>query len=133
MAMTKAERLRVEALEQELALERAFRLGTPVPPDVPIPSGGEEKTGYTINLFAKAIYPTRTGAVSHTRGISYGYEFPRGDDLRSQRGVPLYSTRVLALRALRYGVALEAAKHLLAIDEAIARADDQQNERVIEE
>lgn len=134
MAMTKAERQRMEALEHELALERAFRLGSPVETDVAPPAGNEpDSFGYTINHFAKAIFPARTGAVSHAVGHAGGFEFPHRNAYRAPHGIALFSTRAKALRALRFKVARDAAEHLLRIDEQLALAENSNIEEGIEE
>lgn len=55
--------------------------------------------------------------------ISHG--FGSNDETRSQGGMALYSTRMLALRALRNAVEMDCAKRLLDIDERIEKEIEQ--------
>jgi hypothetical protein len=111
MAMTKAERAQVETLLTEAALRRTSR----VDPDVPPPSKGTPfgilTSGFILSG-AESNTPTVdvgcSSSVYHARG--------RTDKTTTQNAVSLYSTRLLALRGLRYAVESRCASLLRHVD-----------------
>jgi len=78
-------------------LRAALRWTDPVTPDMILPETGRA-----------------SGWVSTRSGVYRG-EIARWDG-------PLYSTELLALRALRYSIAMQAARRLRAVDIAIEKA-----------
>lgn len=108
MAMTKKER---EAL-REAKLLAALRWTTQLDPDLPTPAYGEKTAGWAV------CYDTVQQAWS--RHATHGKGSEVGSGMASQRGIPLHSTRLRALRALRHVTELRCAEELLRIDEQIA-------------
>lgn len=120
MSMTKAEKAALAAVQHELALHRAMRLDPIEPPDVPPPEAGSvpwdrHTNGWTINAYTGTIQ--RAWSKHHTHGWG---EAPVRNGSASQQGIALYSTRLLALRALRATMARQAAEKLAKIDAEIA-------------
>lgn len=118
MSMTKAERERFALLEKDLAEALAFRRTEEVAPDVyPPNTSSKDRMTYGFqphqyNLDASAE-PCASTSVSHYR--YYNGKITGG----SQRGVRLYSTRLLALQAARYKMECAVAKALAKLDAAI--------------
>ena len=91
----------------------ALRWTDPVAPDVPPPSSSQDLSkGFLPNSYSMRVEPACSSAVSHA--------FGRDDSTTSQGSRHLFSTRLLALRAMRHDVEKEAAAKLAAIDERIA-------------
>lgn len=115
MSMNKKEQEMMEELKAKLELALAFRRTTPVKPDVPPPQGFNVLTDGWLPVGAKGtsarVEPACSSSTSH--GIH------RTDKTTSQNPRSLYSTKVLALRALRWAVEEDCAKRLLAIDRQI--------------
>lgn len=116
MAMTKKEGEYVEQLEKELRIRSAFRWTGPVPKDVPVPDYSVETSGFVYNAHSHTVSPAWSSSVCH--GI--GYSSRKDGHGASQRGIPLYSTRLLALKGLRHEVVRIAATDLAKIDAMIA-------------
>ena len=116
--MTKKEIAQFEALENELRLAKAFRFTPQVLPDVEAPNAGQPDTkGY---IFIAAGNCTRLAASSSSRHITGAHQVPDPRvGIATQGGIPLYSTKLLALRALRHEVEKECAARLAAIDKQI--------------
>jgi hypothetical protein len=108
--MNKKELAMVEELKTRLALR--FTGDGPIEPDVPIPFNFSElSTGYLFNSYSKIVSPACSSSGFHARG--------RTDKTDSQRPVRLYSTRKLALQAMRLEVELRCARELREIDAKI--------------
>lgn len=115
MAMTKAEKARIAELERQLRLVRALRFTDPVEPDVPIPEHYPEiAKGFLFNQYSVRVEPACTSTANHA--------FGRDDETTTQGACPLFSTRLLALRAMRNAVELDCARSLAAIDGQIEKA-----------
>lgn len=111
MVMTKKEKARVEALLTSVALHRTAN----VEPDVALPdSYSDLATGW---LFAgeRSDFP-RVEVACSSRG---SHAFGRVDKTTTQEGRLLYSTKLLALKALRHTLENECAKRLRNIDRMI--------------
>lgn len=120
MAMTKAEKAEMQTLKTELGMAQAMYISDPVERDVPVPAHG---TGYPT--YAEGWdFNTHTGKVfrAWTTTVAHGtfYERTGERSTGSQRPTPLFSTELLALRALRRSVARKAASELALLDERIA-------------
>lgn len=110
--ITKAERERQEQGVQEARIRTALRWTEPAPgPDVPPPDGFGLSTGYLFNTYTNRVDVACSGPVSHA--------FGRTDRTTTQGARRLYSTRLLALQALRNAVERECAERLAAIDQQI--------------
>jgi hypothetical protein len=114
MAMSKKEQAALAEAQREVVLARALRWSrdTPLAPDVPVPAMGRTE-GWNYNPLIRSVHhdwsePYRNGRVGQGHG--------------SYSGVALYSTKELALRALRHAVERQAATDLTRIDEMIANA-----------
>lgn len=84
-------------------------------PDVGIPDDYKTLvTGYTFNAYAMQVYEACTTEFFHAVG--------RTDRVEAQGPLRLYSTRLLALRALRNAVERECAERLAKIDQMIEDA-----------
>ena len=110
MAMTKAEKAELQGLRDRLALVSALRWTEAVAPDLPAPAYGEPATsGWDRDGL-------RSWSESHRHGSG-----PAPEPGRSgyQRGRALYSSKLLALRAMRHKVELECAARLAQVDKMI--------------
>ncbi|WP_134043815.1 hypothetical protein [Paraburkholderia caballeronis] len=123
MAMTKAEKARVEQLETELREAKALRWTERVTPDIPVPMGGSfaETSGYTLigSRDYIRVEPAWSSCVFHGTGYASSKEQKAHRGSASQKGIALYSTRLLALRAMRFEIESGAAKRLSSIDKMI--------------
>lgn len=118
MAMTKKEQERVRELERELALAKSLRFTDRVLPDVFPPERFTPlKHGFLFNLHramtgcGSSVEPACTSSNGHSFGDSEG---PSQQGARS-----LYSTELLAWKALRNEAEMACAKILAGIDEKI--------------
>jgi hypothetical protein len=112
MAMTKKEREAHEKLIAELRLLAALRWTSEVKPDVPPPNDGLTK-GFLYNEYDPRVVPACSSGVYHA--------FGRDDKTDSQGSRALYSSKLLALRALRHAVEVESAKRIAKVDEMIEK------------
>jgi hypothetical protein len=110
MAMTKKERAEVEELRQRLATVAALRWTEPVGTDVPVPAWNGE--------LSKGFLPCGDRVEVACSSSTY-HAIGRTDKTNSHRAVALYSTRLLALKALRHNLELEFALRLARIDAQI--------------
>lgn len=119
MAMSKAEKARLEAALTAAAL----RWTAPVERDVPIPTGREVTEGWDFNTYSATVSQKWSTATAHGDGPapSSGYRYLAA---ASQGGRRLYSTKALALAALRFEVETKAAETLRSIDSLIAEANE---------
>lgn len=112
MAMNKKEQAMVEALKTQAAFYRT----TDVKPDVPIPEGlsRELSKGYMpiapMSDMAR-VDPACSSSVHHGIGSQ--------EKTSSQGARELYSTRMLALRKLRFDAEQECCRRLRRIDRMI--------------
>jgi len=107
------------AYVEELLTRIALRWTSPVEPDVmpPSPGGGLVK-GFAF-VGALGMSPRVDVACSSSAGHALG----RDDKITSQNPKRLYSTRLRALRALRYAVEERCARLLRDIDHQIEREE----------
>jgi hypothetical protein len=119
MSMTKKELAEREELRRQLRLARAFRFTEKVERDVPPPetssSFGALTKGFLYNAYHNSwrVEPACSSCVSHA--------FGRDDKTDSQQPCSLYSTRLLALKALRNDAEQQCAKWLAEIDTEIEK------------
>lgn len=108
MAMNKKERKLIEDLQAALSL----RWTDKVEKDVPIPKSCDGLViGYTYNSYVLRAERSCSDSVHHALG--------RTDRTTSQRGIAMYSSKLLALMAMRNEVELRIAKELRDIDRLI--------------
>lgn len=117
--MTKKEQAVVDNLKRELALARAFRRTDKVEPDVPIPTSHGTDALAKGFLYAGSLsdYPRVEIACSSAVHHAFG----RDDKTTTQNATRLYSTRLLALRALRHEVENSCAQRLARVDQDIEK------------
>lgn len=119
MAMNKKEQAELAEAKKTALLNRALRWTDPVERDVPPPSGGAMGyvNGYDFNEYRLEAFKAWSGTVSHGKGH---VESEVGYRSGSQNSMSLYSTPILALRAMRNRIEMEAAQQLAKIDAMIA-------------
>jgi hypothetical protein len=113
MAMTKKEQAEREALLNEIARLKAWRLTEPVKRDVPPPltseAGSRLTKGWDYNAYSSCVYKACSSCISHGKGW---------ERTLSQHPIALFSTRERAYAALRYAVEQECIARLAEIDKA---------------
>lgn len=110
MAMTKKEK---EALEAALTVA-ALRTTTDVSPDVPPPTGGGLSKGFAV-VGERSDYMRVEPACSSSVHHGVGHQ----DKTTSQNARHLYSTKMLALKALRRAIERDCAERLRRVDRMI--------------
>lgn len=114
--MTKAERERQEHAANEARIRAALRWTEEAPgPDVAPGSWRELSTGYLFNA--------PTGRVDVACSSPTSHAFGQIDQTTTQGARHLYSTRLLALRAMRNAVERACAERLAAIDRQIEQEE----------
>lgn len=113
MAMNKAERKELEDARAELRIYRALRWTEKVLPDVHPPESDAVRLGYSVNVYAQRVEPAWTETSFHGAGHS------RVAGTASYGGNLLYSTRLLAFKALRSGMEERFARELASVDDQI--------------
>jgi hypothetical protein len=120
MAMTKKERAEFNALILKAETLAALRWTERVEPDIEKPKGFSDKTsGWQFNSNSKLVSKMWSEGGSHGSG-----EKRRSGYCASQCGIRLFSTKLLALKAMRYEVELAAARDLLRIDNMIREENE---------
>lgn len=119
MAMTKKERAEMDAVLREARMLGALRWTSPVARDVLPPKGGGYTEGWDFNAYSGSVWLGWSTSVSHGNGPApadgAAYR-SRG----SQNSRAMYSSKALALAALRYDTERQAANNLAKIDAMIA-------------
>lgn len=114
MAMNKKELQEMADLRIALAKAKALHFTESVDYDIPVPGYGDGlKVGYGYNLYNCSVSPACSSSHSH----SYG----RIDKTDSQKSIPLFSTKIRALKALRNAMEDKFAGELARIDVQIAK------------
>lgn len=119
--MNKKEQAELASLREELRIARAFRFTEKVEKDVPRPDCGST-SGWDINEHVgdnswdshSGVYEAWSECVSHGAGVARSMS-------GSQGGISLYSTKLLALRALRFALERRFAKRLADVDAMIEK------------
>lgn len=119
MAMNKKELAEMAELKRSLLVAKAFRFTKKPVRDVAPPSGTNAYTsGFDYNVSSIRVWDAWSGCVVNGHGPAPDPSKARYASA-SQNSRSLYSTRLLALEALRADYELEAAKKLADIDEEI--------------
>jgi hypothetical protein len=114
MAMNKAEKQLEDAIDKA-RLYAAFQITPEITPDLPAPSSGvgfgadAHIYGYDFNEHTRKVFEAWSESVRN--GTGHG-ERKHG----SQGGRNLYSTKLLALQAMRNKIAMKSADILVGID-----------------
>lgn len=121
MAMKKKEQAALAALQKAYAMALALRWTQEVKPDLLPPKSviGEYTTGYLFNTYRLEVDEAWSGCTNHGRGTVPGRN-------GSQNSRTLFSTKLLALRAMRHEVEKNAAENLAKIDALIAAEEKEQ-------
>lgn len=120
MGMNKKEQAAFADLEYRLRLAKALRFTEPIERDVQPPACTDHdeklRKGWDYNAYIGGFSGPKVEKAC-TSSIYHGF----GDDTKTttQRPKPLFSTRLLALRALRNNVETQVAEILAKIDEQI--------------
>ena len=113
MAMTKKEQEEVRELKRRLSTLAALRWTEEVLPDVPIPAwSADDKLSVGYLPCYSRVEKACSSSLHHAIG--------RQDKTTSQQARSLYSTKLLALKALRYEKELRFAGELADLDIQIA-------------
>lgn len=105
MSMNKKEK----ALLESLKVENSLRFTAEILPDVPPPDGCAELTkGYLFNEYSLRVEKACSSSIYHSTG--------RDDKTTSQGTRELFSTELLALKAMRHVIELKCARELRAVD-----------------
>lgn len=110
MKMTKKQINEASGSKEAYRIEREQRAAAGVLPDVPIPVTGLAK-GWLFNTYRGDVDVACSTSIYHAYG--------KYDETTSQGARELFSTKLLALRALRYEMALKFAASLTEIDARI--------------
>ena len=117
MAMNKREQQEFESLKDELVLAKALHFTDFVEPDLPVSAnkGSEVVEGFTFNEYGSNPRVEPSCSSKHYHGIG------TGSRTTIQRGIDQYSTKLLALRALRNALEYQCARTLANIDQQIQK------------
>jgi hypothetical protein len=119
MAMNKKE----QALIEELLTVSALRYTADVEKDVPVPEPCSNKTSRGFIFYGEGSDSSRIEEIEST-SISHCTAGTKFSGSHSHGGRSLYSTRLLALRALRRAVEKVSAKRLRDVDIMIEREEN---------
>jgi hypothetical protein len=110
--MTKKEQAEMDELRNQLAKAKAFRFTEQANEDVMPPSGFEKlSTGWLFNAHSKRVDVACSSSTGHAWG--------QNDRTTTQQPRRLYSTKLLALKALRYELEQKFAAELAEVDKRI--------------
>lgn len=114
MAMNKKEQAAMQALQNEVTRLKAWKLTEPVQRDLLPPHEYDKLSmGWDFNPYTEEVYKACSSSVHHGRGW---------EKTSSQQSLSMFSTRGLALRALRYEIEQRAITKLANVDRAISEA-----------
>lgn len=120
MAMTKKEKAEFNAAIRRAETLGALRWTAPIEKDVPIPDMyGKSSSGWNFNIYDFSVRQMWSESVAHGDGPNR-----KSSISGTPRGISLFSTRLLALQALRHAVECESAEKLRKIDTEIAKEID---------
>ena len=120
MAMTKKERAQFDSAIKAARIAGALRWTSPVAPDVPTPT--------QFSTLSKGwLFGTYSQRVERACSSMTGHSFGNDDKTTTQGSKFLYSTELLALKAMRHEMESDFARKLAAVDERIQRLTDSAN------
>jgi len=115
MAMNKKEQAMVEDLKVMCALHFTNKVELDV--EIPEPFANELSKGFVMNEYSFRVTKACSSSLGHNTS---------GDDrTTSQEGIKLYSTELLALKAMRNAIELKCARELRKIDIMIEKELDE--------
>lgn len=113
--MAKSKSQEIQELKVELERLKSWRLTEMIEPNVKAPSGSgpfqEKSFGWTFNAYSKEVYEEWSTRTSHGSII--------GLNISQQRSQDMYSSKELALRAMRACVEQQMLAELYKIDQKI--------------
>jgi hypothetical protein len=117
--MNKKEQAQVEAMKTKLMRLAAFRMTSPVERDLDPPAAfsGEIVNGWDYNVYWGVVLKACSSSIHHSLG--------NWDKTTSQNSRRLFSTKMLALKALRYETEQQCMTKLAAIDRAIEQEEQE--------
>lgn len=120
MAMNEKERTEFDAAKKAVVVARALNWSEPVARDL-LPNNAVvgEVCGFTFNAYNGEVLYALSGTVSHATSRD---DFPKRTS--TQRGIAMFSTKLLALKAMRHEVEKECAEKLAKIDMQIQAEKD---------
>ena len=110
MAMTKKELAEMDALKTALRIAKSFRFTSEVAPDLRPPKDHSLTKGWLFNDYSHDVFKACSSSVHHGNG----WERTSAQNPRS-----LYSTELLAYRALRYAMEVKLSAALARVDARI--------------
>ena len=113
MAMNKKEKQLVEALKQQLAFKRTVNVEKDLAPPSTEMVGFNIVNGYSFNMSSQIVSKSCSSCLSH----SYG----NWNDTKSRQPIEQFSSKLRALKALRYALEEDVAKQLRQVDKQIER------------
>lgn len=120
MAMNKAEKAHVAALEKQLAEARAFRRTDSVETDLLPPNGyGPERFTFGFRPFVYGTIEFRAEPIATSSIYHYRYQSGGRMSGGSQGAMRLFSTRLLALQGARNQLEQNVAEALARLDAEI--------------
>lgn len=111
MAMNKKETELMESLKQELLLAKAFRFTDKVDIDVVATDWKILTLGWSMNSNSGRVEQSCSTTNYHARGNI--------EKTTTQGGLPMYSSELLAFKAMRNEMELKFAKELAKVDKRI--------------
>lgn len=116
MAMNKKEQAEMADMRRELAEARALRYTPRVEPDLPAPRPltGEKISGWDFNSYSFEVKQAWSESFAHGNGPARDRRMTA-----SQGAVPLYSTKLRALKAMRNEMERKAARDQAEVDALI--------------
>jgi hypothetical protein len=111
MVMNKKEQSEMDELRKQLYIARALRFTEFVEKDVSPDDWSKLTIGWTYNAY--------NGKVSESCSTTNYHAIGRTDKTNTQRGIEMYSTELLAYKALRYEMEQKFANELSEIDKKI--------------
>lgn len=122
MAMTKKEKAEYQAALERCETLAALRWTDPVERDVPAPKiespYGTYSEGWDYNAHSQRVWLGWSGTISHGEGTAPDSGIYKNGG--RQNPTAMFSTKALALRAMRHEIEMMSAEKLLKIDRQIA-------------
>jgi hypothetical protein len=119
MSLNLKEKAEFARLQDEVRIARALRWTEPVACDLHAPAvAGKVAQGFAFDAESRTILPVWSSCARHGAGV---YLKNRGKDASGTGPANMFSTELLALRALRCELERKAAEALAAIDARIEK------------
>jgi hypothetical protein len=120
MAMNKKEKEYLEHILTQFALRHTQEVLPDIPPPPLGSPHGTLTKGFLFNSYSKEVRESCSSSMYHS--------YHRSDKTNTQGARHLYSSRLLALKAMRYEVEQKYAKELREIDKLIEEIEEKAND-----